>query len=307
MRRLFVLLTVTLTALVGVQIPALANLANQPIIGDLNGDRRPDRATLGRVAIGDPTCTVSVEIRKPDGTYRAPVVHNYTSPIEREPRCPDMGVAVDLKGDGVTELVTTNFSGFDGPDLLVLRKFQPIARYDGLKMPSAIETVDFNGDGLGDIWESTDQQMTMHALLSTKQGAIVPGPFSVCSQDSVPQHYFADFNGDGGQDLLVSRRCEYLEHSLSAEVYFGNGAPKAVLVTRSTIPLTEAWTTLEVFPVDVDHDGIPDAGVIDRHADGTIFVRHFLNDGTGTFTEIPAPTALAPPAPYQVPAGTAHH
>jgi len=190
----------------------------------------------------------------------------------------------------------------------VLRKFQPIARYDGLKMPSAIETVDFNGDGLGDIWESTDEQMTMHALLSTKKGEIVPGPFSVCSQDGVPQHYFADFNGDGGQDLLVSRRCEYGEHSHNAEVYFGNGAPKAVLVAHSTLPpTTEASIPLEVFPVDVNSDGIPDAGVIDRHADGTIFVRHFLNDGTGTFTEVPALTTLALPAPYQVPAGTAHH
>jgi len=296
MRRLFVLLTVTIAAVLGAQIPALANLANQPIIGDLNGDGRLDRATLGRSAIGDPTCTVSVETRKPDGTYQAPVVHSYTLPIKGE-LCPNMGVAVDLKGDGVTELVTTNFYG---SGLVVLRKFQPIARYDGLSFPSAIETVDFNGDGLGDIWESTDEVVNMRALLSTKKGAIVPGPFSVCSQDGVPQHYFADFNGDGGQDLLVSRRCDYLETpGFSAEVYFGNGAPKAVLTTASSRP--------EVFPIDLNRDGIPDAGVIERHPDGVTVVRHFRNDGTGTFTEVPALTTLVLPARYQAPTGTAHH
>jgi hypothetical protein len=305
MRKIIVLLTITITALLGAQLPALANLAGQPIIGDLNGDGRLDRATLGRIAVGDPTCTVSVETRKPDGTYQAPVVHSYTSPIESEPKCPNMGVAVDLKGDGVTELVTTSFYGFVGPDLLVLRKFQPIARYDGLKMPSAIETVDFNGDGLGDVWESTDEQMTMHALLSTKKGAIVPGPFSVCSQDGVPQHYFADFNGDGGQDLLVSRRCEFQETpALSAEVYFGDGAPKAVLTTASY----GSGIRLEVFPIDLNRDSIPDAGVIERHSDGTNVVRHFRNDGTGTFTEVPAlGTTTATTAPYESPAGTAHH
>jgi len=303
MRRLFVLLTVAVTALLGAQIPALANLANQPIIGDLNGDGRLDRATLGRIAIGDPTCTVSVEIRKPDGTYKAPVVHSYTSPVASEPKCPDMGVAVDLKGDGVTELVTTQFIGFDGPDLLVLRKFQPIARYDGLTMPSAIETADFNGDGLGDIWESTDQQRTVRALLSTKKGAIVPGPFSLCSQEGVPQHYFADFNGDGGQDMLVSRRCDFQNEDPTAEVYFGDGAPKAVLATTSPF----GGVRLEVFPIDVNRDGIPDAGVIERHADGVNVVRHFRNDGTGTFTEVPVLTALTLPARYQAPAGTTHH
>ncbi|MFD9734689.1 FG-GAP repeat domain-containing protein [Umezawaea sp. NPDC059074] len=302
MRRLLVLLAVTFTALLGVHSPALANLANQPIIGDLDGDGRLDRATLGRIGIGNPTCTVSVETRKPDGTYLAPVVHSYTSPMTREPRCPNMGVAVDLKGDGETELVTTQFDGFDGPDLLVLSRFQPIARYDGLSMPSAIETVDFNGDGLGDIWQSTDQQRTAHALLSTAQGAIVPGPFSVCSQKAVPQHYFVDFNGDGGQDMLVSRRCDSAGEGPRAEVHFGNGAPKAVLAT-SPAPYT---TNLEVFPIDVDSDGIPDAGVIERRSGGVNVLRHFRNDGAGAFTEVPALTALALPAPYRIPAGTTH-
>jgi len=301
MRRLFVLLTVTLIGLSGAQIPAQAGGRNQPIIGDLNGDHRPDRATLGRVA-GTSTCTVSVETRRADGTYQPPVLHSYTSPYTVEPKCPDMGVAVDLKGDGVTELVTTNFYSYSAEDLLVLRRFRPVARYDGLNMPSTIETADFNGDGLGDIWESTDQSMNVRALLSTATGAIVPGPFSVCSQGSVPQHYFADYNGDGGQDMLVSRRCYLEAQDVSAEVYFGNGAPKAVLAAASS----SDGVKFEVYPIDLTSDGVLDAGVIERHTDGTVVVRHFRNDGTGAFTEVPALALLATPAPYEVPAGTTH-
>jgi hypothetical protein len=300
MRRIFVFLTVMLTAILGAQI-AQANLRNQPITGDLNSDGRVDRATFSHV-IGTTTCTVNVEYRRPDGTYGPAVAHNYESPVVKEPRCPDMGVAVRLRRYGNPDLVGAMFFGSGTQRLFVLRNFALLAQYDGLDFPSAIETADFNGDGLGDIWQSTDQIETMRALLTTSAGTIVPGPFSVCSQVPVPQHYFADFNGDGGQDLLVSRTCRREAHRANAEVFFGNGAPKAVLATADSLGVT-----LEVFPIDLDSNGIPDAGVIERHSDGTNTVRHFRNDGTGTFTEVPALTAQALPTPYNTPAGTSHH
>jgi hypothetical protein len=44
-----------------------------------------------------------------------------------------------------------------------------------------------------------------------------------------------------------------------------------------------------VFPIDLDYDGISDAGVSEVSGAGVTTVQYFRNDGTGHFTEVPAP------------------
>ncbi|GLZ32708.1 hypothetical protein Lesp02_48960 [Lentzea sp. NBRC 105346] len=263
---------------------AHAGNRNQPIVGDLNRDGRPDVTTLG--PLGDTNvCTLNVQYRRADGTLRPPVTYTYTSPLPRQPFCPDMGVAVDLGGDGVTELVLTHFNNSRG-DLLVLRKFKVTAVYQGVSFPSTIRTADFDGDGLVDIWQSTDEVETLLTLRNTPASTIVPGAINVCSRVPIPNHALADFNGDGGQDFLLSRVCR---NSLAeAAVYFGTGGS---VVLAST---TEPWNTrYEVYASDFNNDGVPDAGLI-TYTGGTSTVRHFVNSGTGVFTEVPALAAAAP-------------
>jgi hypothetical protein len=66
---------------------------------------------------------------------------------------------------------------------------------------------------------------------------------------------------------------------ISAEVFFGNGQAPTVLA--STTDFLATWT---VFSIDVDVDGIPDAGVIEKSHTGTTTVQYFQNDGAGHFT-----------------------
>lgn len=278
MRRLGVLVVAALVAL-SAPGTATAGNSNQPFLGDLNNDGRSDRVTLGPVGTTR-TCTLQVEYRRADGTFRAPVTHTYTAPDLPAPHCPNMGEVVNLGGDRRAEIVLTHFVwSVAGRELLVLRNFRPVAELEGLSFPSTLRKVDFNGDGLEDIWLSSDQVVRLRSFLNTAAGTLVPGPIDVCSSESIPQHAFADFDGDGGQDMLLRRRCEF--SYTTAELRFGSGrAP----VTFAFSPL--AATSYEVFVVDINKDQVPDVGLIERASGGTLIVRHFRNDGTGSFTEV---------------------
>jgi hypothetical protein len=263
---------------------AAAGNARQPIFGDLNRDGRVDRVTLGPDTgspTGTPTCEVSVEYGKRDGGFRAPQTYSYTSPWPNQPFCPNMGEAINLGKRGQIELVLTHFVANDDPELLVLRDFKLVATFNGMTFPSTIRSADFNGDGRVDLWESSDQVTRLQTFTNTPDGTLVPGPIDVCSQDSIPHHVLADFNGDGGQDFLVALRCHFTDQSV--QVLFGNGQPPVTLASRSTVHFA-----FDVFPVDVNNDGIPDAGIKDTADDGTITYRLFQNNGHGTFTELTA-------------------
>lgn len=265
-------------------MPGAASAGNrhQPFFADFNGDGREDRATLGQVGALN-KCSVAVETRKPNGSYRAPKIRYYASPATHQPYCPDMGEAVDLDGDGELEIVTAWFSGTTFVDkMLVLRAFRPQSLQQGIGSPSTLRKVDFDGDGREDIWQSSDQSARLRAFRNDGSGGLVSGPFDVCSSVPIPQHAFADFNGDGGQDMLVSRTCPFGAGPVTnAEVYFGDGTTPAVLAN------SDGQFEYEVFVTDLGGDGIPDVRVVERNtSDGSITTRHFRNDGTGAFTEV---------------------
>lgn len=272
---------VVVAVLLAVSTPGAASAGNsgQPFQGDLNYDGRADRVTLGPV--GDTrTCTLQVEYRRADGAFRPPVTRTYTSPAPYAPYCPNMGEVVDLGGDARAEIVLTHFSRYaPGRELLVLRDFRPVAELEGLGFPSTLRRVDFDGDGLQDVWLSSDQEVRVRSFRNTRAGTLAPGPIDVCSSQPIPQHAFADFDGDGGQDMLLYRRCEFSYGT--AELHFGGGGAPVVFAVS---PRNQ--TTYEVFVIDIGNDQVPDVGVIERPYTGTVTVRHFRNDGTGTFTEV---------------------
>lgn len=71
-------------------------------------------------------------------------------------------------------------------------------------------------------------------------------------------------------------------------VYFGNGQARQVL--DSTTDFLATWT---VFAIDLDSDGIPDAGVIEKSSSGVMTVRYFHSDGTGRFTPTSGPCHIS--------------
>ncbi|MBC6448887.1 FG-GAP repeat domain-containing protein [Actinokineospora xionganensis] len=283
LRRTVMVLSALLVVPMLMPAPASAGGRHEPFFADFNQDGRQDRAILGRVGTTT-TCTVSVETMKPDGTYRAPKTRSFTSPATRLPYCPDMGEAVDLDSDGELEIVTAWFSGTTYADkMLVLRHFKPAGIYQGIGYPSTLRKIDFDGDGREDIWQSSDQSGRLRAFRNDGSGGLVSGPFDACSAAPVPQHVFADFNGDGGQDMLLSRTCFYGGGPvINAEIYFGSGGAQAVLVNS-----TDSHREYKVFLTDLGADGIPDAGVVEQDFSGTVFATYyFRNDGTGVFTEV---------------------
>ncbi|GLZ39713.1 hypothetical protein [Actinokineospora sp. NBRC 105648] len=116
----------------------------------------------------------------------------------------------------------------------------------------------------------------MRSFHNTAAGTLTPGRIDVCSYKPVPQHAFADFNGDGGQDLLISRRCGYE----AAELHLSGTLPPVVFARAD---FAEHY---EVFVTDHNDDGTPDVGLITTNGQtGTTTVRHFVNNGAGAFTE----------------------
>jgi hypothetical protein len=255
------------------------------ITADMNNDGIPDQVQLGDV--GGPmstTCSVTVSNGKAGGGFGKPTVHIYTSPEQFGPFCPDQGVAMKLGNETKPDLVTAISFGFR--DLIVLHAFQPTAIFTGVTQPSLLRTADLNGDGRQDLIEWSDQVTELTTMINTPQGTLVTGPFAVSTLRSGgsggfgPQYVLADFNGDGGQDMLLSVNNQTsFAAPISAEVFFGNGQAPVVLASTSDFRAT--WT---VVSIDIDFDGIPDAGVIEKSGTGVTTVQYFHNDGTGHFT-----------------------
>jgi hypothetical protein len=274
-------------------VPGVASADNLGgvITADMNSDGILDQVQLGRV--GGPTsttCTVTVSNGKAGGGFRQPQVHTYTDPTN-DP-CPDMAVAVKLGNETKPDLLTAASFGFG---LLVLHNFLPAATPPGVTQPTWLRTVDLNGDGRQDIllWSSQVSELT--SLFNTAQGVLVRGPISVGTLSSGgnngalgPQYALADFNGDGGQDMLLSLNQQIPGPGhiapILAEVFFGNGQGPTVLATTSDF--FAIWT---VFSIDLDANGIPDAGIIEKSGTGVTTVQYFHNDGVGNFKLVPTP------------------
>jgi len=292
-RTIGVLLTGVLIAFgVTLSVPGVASADNLGgiITADMNNDGIPDQVQLGDV--GGPTsttCSVTVSLGKSDGTFGTPKVHTYPTAEPLGPFCPDQGVAMKLGNETKPDLVTSMSFGFR--DLIVLHDFVPSAIFSGVIQPTWLRTADLNGDGRQDLIEWSDQESDIFTLINTPQRTLVLGPFNVVTLRSGgtgefgPQYVLSDFNGDGGQDMLISVNDQSsFAAPISARVLFGNAQAPTVLA--STGDFRAVWT---VFSIDIDFDGIPDAGVIEKSGTGVTTVQYFRNDGAGHFTLVATP------------------
>ncbi|MBM7773759.1 hypothetical protein JOD54_003963 [Actinokineospora baliensis] len=282
--RLTALALAALTLPIALSGVAAGATAAGTIRGDVNGDRIADLVTLGPNGT-TPTCTIKVAYGRANGTFGPPVESRYTSPQVAAPYCPDMAVIVDLGGDGTKEIVTTGFGWGDASKaFLVLRKntnnntIRVVTTHAGLAYPSTIRAADFTGDGRQDIWVSSDQSVRLRSFTNTAAGGIEPGSIDVCSRRPIPQYVIADFDGDGGQDILLSRQCGF--GYTTAELNFGNGKP-AVTFARDDDGIAQ----YEVYANEQTGDESLDVGVITT-LDERSTIRRFHNDGTGTFYEV---------------------
>jgi hypothetical protein len=267
--------------LAGTASPAGA-LPGDPLYGDLNGDGYEDRALLTEEGPG--TCGVAVQLGSSwSGHYGPVTTYRYDAPGTDIAYCPDLGVIVDLGGDGVSELVLAWFDGAppDQSDLLVLRDYAPAGGFDAIYQPSHIGTGEFNGDGLLDVYEWTDQGASFITYLNTPTGELVRGPMAFGGQSADNEYRFVDVDADGASDVVFP----FVEHD-------GDGEPSegvvALLDDGTAVFLEDTWPDdggggygWEVDIVDDDADGDPDVRTLNN---ATNEVRIHLNNGDGTFT-----------------------
>jgi hypothetical protein len=255
---------------------AQANGQDDPLYGDLNADGVDDRATLGGSAAG---CTVAVELGDGAGGYLPASTYTYpnTSDVGY---CPDMGVIVDLGGDGVSELVLAWFWGrydaTDPHDLLVLRDYTPVDGFSAIWQPSQIGTADFNGDGLVDVYEWTDQGDGFQTYLNTPSSELVSGPLY---HHGTPDDYeLVDVDENGADDLVM------VYSSTSAEPYSGvvvvldDGTTTYLQAEDPNAP-TWQWWSMDVG--DFNGDGHVDVTTTEVNSGDVVT---FYGDGTGVFT-----------------------
>lgn len=260
----------------------------EPLLGDLNRDGLVDRVTFtGSALTGQ--CPIRVEQGRAGGGYQSTRTYAFPIPGGAAGYCPDMGVIVDLGGDGTVEIVAAWFDGRPpgvDTDLIVLRDFTPVDGFAGIFQPSFIQLADFNGDGRQDVYEWTDQAEGLISFLNTSDGRLVPGPVrfaEFCTPD--PDFELADFHRNGGRGLAIA--------------YFdgcGSGASGVAVVGWNGVrmdlerdPLGEVFWRQDVR--DANGDGIPD---VRTDNDNTGEVTHFNGLGDGRFVESPRAIADRP-------------
>jgi hypothetical protein len=274
--------------------PADAAGAAEPrtFSGDLTQDGVADRFTLGGYSVGefDVVCQAKVEPGLPGGGYGPVEAHDMTlaeGSVGFD--CPDLAAVADLGGDGVNELLLAWSSG-NGcvpdhcehapyPDLLAVRDFVQVGRYQAMTSPNSIKTADLNADGLVDVYEDHGNDEPFVSLLNTPSGDLVPGPLR--TQCGMATNGLVDLDDDGRLDLLVS-----VVGPCAPGAGMGPG-DVAVVLDDGTVVLvgtehdTDQAPALAEDVADVNADGHLDIVAKDRVSQQVVAV--WLGDGHGHF------------------------
>jgi uncharacterized protein (TIGR03437 family) len=227
------------------------------IVGDFNGDSRPDLAVNSFLGL-------SVLFTTGGGSFARPV----TTPAEIHPMFgptpTTYSLAADFNHDGRLDLV----GAVDAPNPPLRRIVRLLlGRGDGTFTPRDIETGqlavagtgDFNGDRIPDL--VIEAEMSLIILLGNGEGAFQRGARISASVDGAR---VADFNRDGFSDLATTPRTGTLAVWLNR----GDGTFRPPVETADAAPGIVA---------DFDRDGVPDM------ATGTEVL---LGKGDGTFQVI---------------------
>jgi hypothetical protein len=268
------------------QAPVTYSVPTAPylVLGDFNGDGKPDIAISGGLSGG----TLSILINNGNGTFTGPT--NYSIPGNVLALA-----AADFNGDGKLDLVVP--SGGSSAALYVLLGNgdgtfgSPIAYTSSLLSiySTSITIADFNGDGKPDVaLTNSDGTDAVAIVLGNGDGTFQNPPLQYSAGLLPAALVSLDVNGDGRPDLAVAGGYSTLSYfSLTALINRGDG----------TFPNPTNFPVLQ-YPYsavvgDFNGDGNTDIATTSCTQTGGVSV--LLGKGDGTFqAQLDSPTGQGP-------------
>jgi hypothetical protein len=238
-------------------------------LADFNGDGRVDLAVADNVIGVGPR--VSVMLGNGDGSFQSP--QHFIAGAN-----PRSVMAADFNGDGIIDLVVTNFDLQSSNTVSVLLGVgdgtfqQPPMSYTVGLSPIFIAIADFNRDGVPDLAVADYRSDRVSVLLGIGDGTFQEGPTLEVGYYPVAIAV-ADFNADGFVDLAVAN-----SQASSVSVLLGNG--DGSFQDATTVSLDGA--PVSVRAGDFNADGVPDL-IISLTIDSATAIVELAGNGDGTF------------------------
>jgi hypothetical protein len=270
-------------------LPPLAQTGDYPsavVVGDVNGDGKPDLVVLNYFYQANGPNTVSVLLGTGDGKFAA----KQDYPTADTPNAAALG---DLNGDGNLDIVISNSGpatvsvllGKGGGKFAAKQDYPTGDTVNG-DDPESLALGDLNGDGHLDVVTANHYSHTVSVLYGTGDGRF-SGKQDFLVGETPSSVALGDLNGDGKLDIVTGN---YISDTVSVLLAKGDGTFAA------KVDYASGSGTLSVAVGDLNGDGKPDV-VTANSESNTVSV--LLGTGDGRFAANVDYPCDSPSAPGQ--------